>query len=97
MKFVFLPEAVEDIERLHDFLLARSPLAAEKAMLAIDDGIRRLLENPRAGIGMDVRPDYRQLFVRFGKSAYVLRYRIDEESETLVVVRVWHGREDRGA
>ncbi|OWV80272.1 hypothetical protein ATY77_26000 [Rhizobium sp. R634] len=39
--------------------------------------------------------NYRQLFVPFGKSAYVLRYRIHEEADTLVVVRVWHGREQR--
>ena len=54
-----------------------------------------LEESPGIGVPMDGRPDYRQLFVPFGKSAYVLRYRIDEAGDTLVVVRVWHGREGR--
>lgn len=96
MKFVFLPEAEDDIERLHNFLVHQgNPLAAQKAMLAIDEGIQMLLDTPYIGIRMEGRPDYRQLFVPFGKSAYVLRYRIHEEAGTLVVVRVWHGREDR--
>ena len=96
MKFVFLPEAEDDIERLHNFLMEQgNSLAAQKAMLAIDEGIQMLLETPYIGSRMEDRPDYRQLLVPFGKSTYVLRYRIHEETETLVVVRVWHGRENR--
>lgn len=96
MNFVFLPEAENDIERLFNFLMNQgNALAAQKAMLAIDEGIQMLLETPYIGIRMEGRADYRQLFVPFGKSAYVLRYRIYEEADTLVVVRVWHGRENR--
>jgi plasmid stabilization system protein ParE len=96
MKFVFLPEAEDDIERLYGFLIEQgNPLAAQKAMLAIDEGIQMLLETPYIGLRMEGRPDYRQLFVPFGKSAYNLRYRIYEEADMLVVVRVWHGRENR--
>ncbi|MAU97335.1 MAG: plasmid stabilization protein [Fulvimarina sp.] len=96
MKFVFLPEAEADIERLYRFLSERNPSAARKAMLAIDEGIQMLLDTPLLGTRMEGRPDYRQLFVPFGKSAYVLRYRIHDDADSLVVVRVWHGREDRG-
>jgi len=95
LKLVFLPEAVEDIDRLYDFLLASSPVSAQKAMLAIDEGITLLLDSPYLGVKMQNRPEYRQLFVPFGKSSYVLRYRIHTEQDTLVVVRVWHGRENR--
>ena len=55
-----------------------------------------LAENPHLGIEMEHSALYRQLFIPFGKSAYVLRYRIDQDSDTLAVVRVWHGRERRG-
>ena len=45
MKFVFLPEAEDDIERLRNFLMEQgNSLAAQKAMLAIDEGIQMLLE-----------------------------------------------------
>lgn len=96
MKLVFLPEAENDIERLFNFLMAQGqPLAAQRAVLAIDEGIQLLLETPYIGVQMENRPDYRQLVVPFGKSAYVLRYRIHEAAETIVVIRIWHGREAR--
>lgn len=95
MKVRVLPEARQDLRRLQGFLLVRNPLAAEKAMMAIKTGFVRLQENPRLGIVMEERPTDRQLFIPFGNSAYILRYRLDEEQETLFVVRVWHGREER--
>jgi plasmid stabilization system protein ParE len=95
VKFVVLPEAERDIDRLYEFLIGDSPLAAQKAMLAIDEGFALLRDNPALGIEMADRPEYRQLFVPFGKSAYVLRYRIDRDDDALVVVRIWHGRESR--
>lgn len=95
MKVRVLPEARQDLRRLQGFLLSRNPLAAEKAMLAIKSGFVRLQENPRLGIVMEARPTDRQLFIPFGNSAYILRYRLDEAQETLFVVRIWHGREER--
>ncbi len=95
MKLVFLPEAVGDIDRLYNFLMPKNPIAAQKAMLAIDEGLAMLQENPFMGPKMDANSDYRELFVPFGKSSYILRYRIHQEKNALVVVRVWHGREDR--
>ncbi|MCD2176279.1 type II toxin-antitoxin system RelE/ParE family toxin [Rhizobium sp. C1] len=95
MKIRVLPEARQDLRRLQGFLLSRNPLAAEKAMMAIKSGFLRLQENPRLGIVMEERPTDRQLFIPFGNSAYILRYRLDEEQERLFVVRIWHGREER--
>ena len=95
MKYVLLPEAEDDIDRLYNFLVEKNPLAAQKAMLAIDEGLSLLQDNPQFGTAMENHKPYRQLFVPFGKSVYVLRYRIHEEADTLVVVRIWHGKESR--
>ena len=95
MKLVFLPEAVEDIDRLYHFLMQKNPVAAQKAMLAIDEGLEMLQETPFIGLKREDNPDYHELYVPFGKSAYVLRYRIHQKKDTLVVVRVWSGRENR--
>ncbi|WP_245314314.1 type II toxin-antitoxin system RelE/ParE family toxin [Rhizobium sp. R634] len=63
MKFVFLPEAEDDIERLYDFLIGQdNPVAAQKAMLAIDEGIQMLLETPYFGIGMEGRTELSPAF-----------------------------------
>jgi len=95
VKVVFLPEAEADIDRLYDFLVHKNTQAAWKAMLAIDGGIDKLTHSPGLGLRMKARPDVRELFIPFGKSAYVLRYRIDSDNDCVVVIRVWHGREQR--
>ncbi len=91
---IWLPEALEDIERLHDFLKEKSPQAAARAAKAIVDGARILEGAPEAGRPMNDETERRELFVRFGAGAYVLRYRLDAAG-TVVVIRVWHSREER--
>jgi plasmid stabilization system protein ParE len=90
---MWLPEALEDFERLHRFLFEISPDAAARAAGAILAGAGDLIEHPRQGRPLD--DGRREWFIRFGVGAYVLRYRIDPQG-TVVVIRVWHSREDRG-
>ncbi len=42
---------------------------------------------------MDDETKRRELFVPFGAGAYVLRYRIHDD--TIVVILAWHSREER--
>ena len=93
MRLIWLPEAREDIQRLYDFLIDEHPDAAERAIRAIQLGAARLLEFPRLGQRMDEETERRELFVPFGIGAYVLRYRIHDD--TIIVIRVWHSRETR--
>lgn len=93
MNLVWLPQVQADIQRLYDFLLERDSGAAERAIRAIQLGAQRLLEFPRIGRRMDDATERRELSVPFGAGAYVLRYRIHED--TIVVIRVWHSREER--
>ncbi len=51
-----------------------------------------LRENPELGHVVEDE-DWRELVTPAGRTAYVLRYRIDEDA--VVIARVWHGREDR--
>ena len=41
------------------------------------------------------KPGIRELVVPFGQSAYVLRYARRKQSGEIVVLRVWHAREER--
>jgi len=93
MHLVWLPETRDDILRLYDFLVDVNPRAAARALQAIMRGADMLMKNPEMGRPMSDGTQRRELFVPFGASAYVLRYRI--KSETIVVIRVWHGREER--
>lgn len=90
-RVIWLEEAVEDLTRLRRFLTPNNPRAAALAAQCILDGAKTLQGYPESGTPMgDGR---RELFLPFGNSAYVLRYRL--EGDTIVILRVWHGREKR--
>jgi len=85
------PDALRDVERLYRFLAENSPSSAGKAVEAIREAANRLAEAP--GIGAPLA-EFRQFPARFGRSAYVLRYAVLEDGSVLII-RVWHSREDR--
>lgn len=93
MKLVWLPQSQDDIERLFNFLLDKDPAAAERAVRTIQIGAKRLCEFPHIGRPMGDETERRELFIPFGAGAYVLRYRV--HGDTIVVIRVWHSREER--
>ena len=43
--------------------------------------------------GVEREHGIRELYVKFGKSAYVIRYHVKDEA--VVIVRIWHGRQNR--
>lgn len=92
-KVVWLPEALEDVQRLRLFLLDKNPIAAARAGKVLQDGTKLLASFPETGTSMNDGTDRRELFLPFGASSYVLRYIID--GQTVVIVRVWHGKENR--
>jgi len=92
-KVVWRERALGDISRLYDFLFEKNEEAAAKAAQVILRGSLLLEESPRLGRPMADGTGRRELFIPFGSGFYVLRYFL--VSNTLVIVRVWHGREDR--
>jgi plasmid stabilization system protein ParE len=93
MRLVWLPEARHDIERLHLFLAEKNPETAARAVRQIIDGAERLRRLPELGRLMPDNTKRREYFLPFGASAYELRYRLTPTE--VVIIRVWHGREDR--
>ena len=94
MTLLWLPEALEDVERLFAFLLEKDAAAAERAVGEISTSAGSHQDLPEIGRPMDDDTGRRELVVPFGAGAYVLRYRIHDE--TVVIIRVWHSREARG-
>src|SRR5438552_905618 len=66
-------------------------------LAAADEALPPALEAMRnAGTGpWAADTDARELVVPFGRSAYVVRYALLTETDEVVVLRVWHGREQR--
>lgn len=93
-KIKWLPEEQEDIERLHAWLKDKDTDAAARAASCILQGARLLKKSPHIGRPMSDAEGRRELFIAFGAGAYVLRYKL-ESNEVVIIVRVWHSRENR--
>ena len=81
--------------RLRVFIAKHNPLAAERLARRLVQGIERLLRNPRLGRRVAIPPDQMapEEIRDWVVGEYVVRYLIAEER--IVVLRVWHGREQR--
>ncbi len=81
--------AVQDLTRLRAFIAARNPRAAAAVSRRLRDAIRRLATRPELGRTVDELPDIRELVA----GDYVARYAVTERAA--IVLRVWHGKENR--
>ncbi len=92
----WLPDAARDVARLREFIRKDNPLAAKKASQRLLSAVKILLKNPEVGMpGLDEACDmFRDLYVPFGQGGYTIRYRVDQH--IILIVRVWHSREERG-
>ncbi len=87
----FTPEALADLERLFDFLLARAE-TVEDALRACEavEAIRtaansHLSTTPYSYRKVGPRPTLRELIVPFGATGYVLRFDIRTPALVLVI------------
>ncbi|OGA01385.1 MAG: hypothetical protein A2Z64_09875 [Betaproteobacteria bacterium RIFCSPLOWO2_02_67_12] len=95
MKLVFSREARDDFVRLRTFIAEHDAAAAERIARALVQGIGRLTRHPRLGKRVAIAPEefapdeIRDWLV----SAYVVRYLV--LGDRVVVLRIWHEKEDR--
>ena len=89
MQIRFSPESVEDLKRLYEFIAEHDMDAARTTALNLKSAINRFADFPHIGHPLEDLVGVRE-FV-FGR--YVIRCMI--RSESLYVLRVWHGREER--
>ena len=78
--------------RLHGFLAPKNRGAARRAVRAIRQGVKALARHP--GIGRPVEemaPEFREWFIQFGDSGYVVLYSFDRDLVAILAVR--HGKE----
>ena len=85
-------DAEGDLDRLDDFLAEKAPAAAVRSAVAIAAGVESLRDlserGHKAGPGL-----LRELFVPFGRSAYVIQYTVDPGE--VIVLRIFHSLEER--
>jgi plasmid stabilization system protein ParE len=84
-----------DLDRLARFLWEKGEEeAAVRALEKIVEGIELLTSSPRLGRPLGDGTERRELSIPFGTGAYIIHYMLKDES-TMVVLRVWHSREQR--
>ncbi len=82
----------EDLRRLRQFLADKSPGAAERASVAIFQGLDQLARFLESAPKL-AASDMRELPVQFGHYGYVVRYGIS--GDRVIVARIFHSLEER--
>jgi plasmid stabilization system protein ParE len=90
---IWSTSALTDLDRLYNFLTEIDPELSAKAIQAIVEFGGSLSKNPRRGTPIVDTPGLRKILVPFGKSSYMIHYIILDEE--ILILRVYHGRQDR--
>ena len=89
---IYAPDAEQDVERLHQQLLARSNRAAEAFMAQPAIAERRIDAHPRTYRLLSDEVTRRYSF-RINRISYLVDFRL--EPQQIIILRVWHGRQNR--
>ena len=87
MRIEWLDSAIIDLQRLRNFILPHNLEAAKRAVKTIRTAISPLEENPRIGKPVEDLPDFHDIFIPFGASGYVLRYRVQDNTIYIIAVK----------
>lgn len=85
----FTASATRDLRRLRDFIAEHDPAAAARVSKRLGRTIRLLRDQPALVKSVEELAEVRQLVA----SDYVVRCTV--RGDSVVVLRVWHGRESR--
>lgn len=89
----FAPLALQDLERLREFLRPKNPDVAKRAAAAIKKAVQVLGQHPQIGRPADnLEPEYRELLIDFGDSGYIALYRYDS-GDLVTVLTIRHQKE----
>ena len=88
---VYSEEALADLERIAEFLLAQDPPTALERFAGIRSAVEVLTRHPL--IGRRVEGQLRELVISRGRAGYIALYRFDAPFDLVRVLRVRHQSE----
>ena len=83
--------AKRDFNRLIVWLSVRDSRAAARLGPVLEEAVTSLADAPLRG--REVGPKTREIIIPFGRSAYILRYRV--VGSRVSITRIWHSLEHR--
>ncbi len=92
MKISYTPQAIEDLQRLREFIEIKNPAAAKQIAQQLLVAINRLKTFPQIGLPVREAPNpecLRDLFI----NKYTIRYLFKDNN--IYILRLWHDKEDR--
>ena len=93
MKLKWSAAALADLGRFASFLQDRHPQLSRIVAAEILVKTKIISEHPQLGRPIEGRQDHREILLQVLNATYAFRYGYD--GERLVMLRVFHGREER--
>jgi plasmid stabilization system protein ParE len=90
-RLVFAPRALDDLDRLTDFLLGQSPESAAATAPIIVSALQALKLHPLLGHPVEYR--VREMLISRGRTGYVALYEYGPATDTVLVLALKHQRE----
>jgi plasmid stabilization system protein ParE len=90
-RLVFSPSALQDVERLTEFLMESDRGAASATAGVLTGGLKILKNHPL--VGRPVEHDYRELLISRGRTGYVALYKYDVVRDAAIILAIRHQRE----
>ena len=94
VRIVFAPQALDDLERLTDFLIENDKSAALLTIELIEEAIKILTRHPLLGRLCDTH--LRELVISRGKSGYIALYSFEKSKNTILINALRHQKESGG-
>lgn len=90
-RLIYSAQALEDLERLTDFLMSTEPTAATATVELVSEAIEVLGNHPF--IGRSVENGLRELVISRGDSGYIALYGHEHLQDLVLVPTIRHQRE----
>jgi plasmid stabilization system protein ParE len=90
-RLIYSREALDQLERLVDFLLENDPAAAQGTVELIEGAVDILGDHPL--IGRPAGAGLREILISRGHSGYVALYSFERAYDTILILAIRHQRE----
>jgi addiction module RelE/StbE family toxin len=90
-RLIYAGQALDDLERLTDFLAETDPLAALDTLGLIEEAVAILERHPL--IGREVEQGLRELVISRGSTGYVALYSFEDAHDAVFILALRHQRE----